>query len=363
MVEPTIADVARHAGVSASTVSRHLMGQPVKAREAIDAAVDALGYRPSPIARSLRSGKTFTIAVVVPDISNPFFGGAVKGAESIARTRGYSLALYNTDESAELEAEIVERLRGRVDGIIMAPSVESDTAPLRLRESGVPVVFLDREISGPSLFDTVLVDNEGGTRQAVTHLLELGHERVGTIRGPVESTPARARYEAFRDTLSTHGLDPDEAPSEDGGFSEGGGHQAMLRLLSQPNPPTGVFVSNNEMTVGAVRALRDLGVVIPQEMSLIGFDDHALAALLTPPLTVVNRPVDEQGALAMRLLLRRLSGSNDESPRRIVLETNLVLRGSTAPPGVDGHAVPRFPRSTGARTPAQTSAPTKGRAH
>jgi LacI family transcriptional regulator len=361
MDEPTIADVARCAGVSSSTVSRHLMGQQVRAKEAIDAAVVALGYRPSPIAQSLRSGKTFTIAVVVPDISNPFFGGVVKGAESIARTRGYSLALYNTDESADVESDIVDRLHGRVDGIILVPSVESDTAPLRLREYGVPVVFLDREITGPSLFDTVLVDNEGGTRQAVSHLLNLGHRRVGVIRGPVASTPARSRYESFRETLSLHGLNPDEAPCEDGDFRESGGHQAMLRLLARPHPPTGVFVCNNEMTVGALRALRDLGIVIPDEMSLVGFDDHALAALLMPPLTVVDRPVDEQGAIAMRLLLRRLSGSTDEPPRRIVLETNLVVRGSTAPPpGSDSQIAAKVSRTTDVVRSAQPS-PTPNR--
>lgn len=330
--QPTIADVARRAGVSSATVSRHMMGQTVRAHDAIEEAVRFLGYRPSPIAQSLRSGKTLTIAMVVPDISNPFFGAAVKGAEAVARTRDYSLALYNTDENPDLEATILQRLRGRVDGVVMAPSVESDTAPLRLREQGVPVVFIDREIAGPSLFDTVLVDNQGGTRQAVEHLLDLGHRRLGLIRGPVASTPARLRYESFRDTLADRGLEPGEAAYEDGDFREEGGYQAMLRLLSRAYPPTGVFVSNNEMTVGAVRALRELGISLPRDLSLVGFDDHVVAALMTPPLTVVNRPSEEQGAIAMRLLLHRLSGEADDTVRRIVLDTQLVVRGSSAPP-------------------------------
>jgi LacI family transcriptional regulator len=330
--QPTIADVARRAGVSSSTVSRHMMGQSVKSRAAIEEAVTALGYRPSPIAQSLRSGRTLTIAMVVPDISNPFFGAAVKGAEAIARTRDYSLALYNTDESETIESRVLEGLRGRVDGVIMAPSVESDSAPLRLREHGVPVVFIDREIAGPTLFDTVLVDNQGGTAQAVNHLLDLGHRRLGIIRGPVASTPARLRYESFCDTLAARGLDPGEAASEDGNFREEGGYQAMLRLLSRGQSPTGVFVSNNEMTVGAVRAVRELGVSMPRELSLVGFDDHVVAALMTPALTVVNRPSEEQGAIAMRLLLHRLSGTAGDEARRIVLDTNLVVRASTCPP-------------------------------
>ena len=330
--QPTISDVARRAGVSSSTVSRHMMGRAVKARDAIEEAVAALGYRPSPIAQSLRSGRTMTIAMLVPDISNPFFGAAVKGAEAIARTRDYSLALYNTDESESIESRILERLRGRVDGVVMAPSVESDSAPLRLREHGVPVVFIDREIAGPTLFDTVLVDNQGGTAQAVNHLLDLGHRRLGIIRGPVASTPARLRYESFRDTLAERGLDPAEAAIEDADFREEGGYQAMLRLLSHSQPPTGVFVSNNEMTVGAVRAVRELGVSMPEELSLVGFDDHVVAALMTPALTVVNRPSEEQGAIAMRLLLHRLSGTAEDQARRIVLATNLVVRGSTCPP-------------------------------
>jgi LacI family transcriptional regulator len=342
--QPTIADVARRAGVSSSTVSRHMMGQAVKSREAIEEAIAALGYRPSPIAQSLRSGRTLTIAMVIPDISNPFFGSAVKGAEAIARTRDYSLALYNTDESEAIESRILERLHGRVDGVIMAPSVESDSAPLRLREHGVPVVFIDREIAGPTLFDTVLVDNQGGTAQAVNHLLDLGHRRLGIIRGPVASTPARLRYESFRDTLAARGLDPGEATSEDGDFREEGGYQAMLRLLSRGQPPTGVFVSNNEMTVGAVRALRELGVSMPRELSLVGFDDHVVAALMTPALTVVNRPSEEQGAIAMRLLLHRLSGTAEDPARRIVLDTNLVVRASTCPPP-GGGAPPEVARA------------------
>ncbi|MEV4538962.1 LacI family DNA-binding transcriptional regulator [Asanoa sp. NPDC049518] len=328
MSEATIGDVARRAGVSTTTVSRFLAGQPVRAEESIRAAVQDLAYRPSPVARSLRSGRTRSIAVVVPDVTNPFFAAVVKGAEAVARQDEYHLFLSNTDENVDREAAVLADLVGRVDGAILAPTVESDEAPLRAQQAGLPIVFLDREIGGTDSFDTVLVDNAGGSRDAARHLLDLGHRRIAIVNGTMHSTPGRQRREAFIETLQQHGLDPVE---EVGDFREQGGYQAVLRLLALEHPPTALFVTNNLMTVGALRALHDLGIRVPDQLSVIGFDDLDLAALLNPPLTVVDRPMEEQGALAMRLLLRRLRESGDVTARRIVLETNLLVRGSTGP--------------------------------
>jgi LacI family transcriptional regulator len=331
--EPTIADVARRAGVSPSTVSRHLMGQKVQSAGVIDDAVQALGYRPSPIARSLRSGRTQTIAAVIPDISNPFFGSALKGAEEIARDHDYTLSVYSTDEIAQIEDVTLDRLRGRVDGLILTPAVESTLTPAELERLGVPVVLLDRDFVEDHQFDTVLVDNVGGASSAARHLLDLGHRRLGVIHGPLPSTPAQQRLDGFVQTVEEAGLDPATAiTAMDGRFTQQGGHQAMLRLLSSPTPPTSVFVCNNEMTIGAVRALWELGLRVPEHLSLVGFDDHPVAALLTPAITVIDRPSYDQGALAMRLLLRRLGRAAPGARRPIVLDTSLVVRGSTAPP-------------------------------
>lgn len=332
MSDATIADVAKRAGVSAATVSRHLMGQQVRAAEAITTAIEELEYRPSPVARSLRSGRTRSIAVIVPDITNPFFAAVVKGAEAVARSDDYNLFLCNTDESAERDEAVIADLVGKVDGAILTPTVESDEAPLRAHRAGVPIVLLDRQISGPPLFDTVLVDNVGGSRLAAEHLLGLGHESIAIINGTAGSTPARQRAEGFLGTLEQRGVEPPPAYLETGDFREEGGYQALLRLFALPRPPTAVYVANNLMTVGALRAVHDLGVRVPGQLSIIGFDDHDLAPLLSPPLTVIERPMEEQGGLAMRLLLRRLREPADGAPRQIVLDTRLTVRGSTSPP-------------------------------
>ncbi|GIF47109.1 LacI family transcriptional regulator [Asanoa ferruginea] len=332
MSEATIGDVARRAGVSVTTVSRFLAGQPVRAADTIRTAVQDLAYRPSPVARSLRSGRTRSIALVVPDVTNPYFAAVVKGAEAVARQDEYHLFLSNTDEDVDREAAVLADLIGRVDGAILAPTVESDEAPLRAHQAGLPLVFLDREIGGSALFDAVLVDNAGGSRSAAEHLLDLGHRRFAIVNGTMHSTPGRQRREAFLETLTARGIDPAEIDEEVGDFREQGGYQAVMRLLAREHPPTALFVTNNLMTVGALRALHDLGVRVPEQLSIVGFDDLDLAALLMPPLTVVDRPMEEQGAIAMRLLLRRLRESDDVTPRRIVLETKLLVRGSTARP-------------------------------
>lgn len=330
MSEATIADVARRAGVSATTVSRFLSGQSVRAADVIGAAIRDLDYRPSPVARSLRSGRTGSIAVIVPDVTNPFFAAVVKGAEAVARQDNYNLFLYNTDESVDREADVLADLVGRVDGLILAPTEESDQAPLRAQQAGLPVVFLDREIDGSPMFDTVLVDNAGGSRRAADHLLDLGHRRIAIVNGAPHSTPGRQRREGFLAALKSRGVEPPEGYQEYGDFREERAYQAVMRLLALEHPPTALYVANNMMTVGALRALHDIGVRVPDQLSIVGFDDLQLAALLFPPLTVVDRPMEEQGALAMRLLLRRLRETRDSAPRRIVLETKLLVRGSTA---------------------------------
>lgn len=341
----TITDVADRAGVSPSTVSRYLRGDRVRSAAKVELAINDLGFRPSPAAQSLKSGRTGAIAVVVPDVSNPFFAAVVRGADSISARDGYTLFLANTDESDEREAEIIDTLIGRVDGMLLAPASEHDPGPERLADAGVPTVLVDREVESSPSFDSVLIDNEGGARSAVEHLLGLGHERVATIFGPVESTPGRLRLKGYRAAMEAHGLEVDPEMVRSGGFMEHGGYQAMMSLLASPDPPTAVFVANNVMTIGALRAVKDLGVRIPTGLSLVGFDDHAFSEILDPPLTVVNRPMEEQGAIAMRLLMSRLSGAT-EGPKQIVLDTSIVLRGSTAGPrsgSISPEIVPRGP--------------------
>jgi len=333
MAKPrTIVDVAEHAGVSVATVSRHLRGERVRAAGSIDSAIAELNYRPSPAARSLKSGRTGAIALVVPDVANPFFASIVRGAESVSVQDGYTIFLANTDESGERETEVVDNLLGRVDGMLLVPAGESDVNPQRLADAGVPTVLVDRESTSVDTFDTVLIDNHGGARTAIDYLISLGHERIATITGPVGSTPGRLRLEGYRDSIEDHGLEFHDDLVQLGDFKYHGGYQAMMRILGSPEPPTAVFVANNLMTVGALRALRDVGVQVPADLSIIGFDDHVFADIITPPLTVIDRPMEEQGVLAMRLLMSRLREGTAGPARRVVLDTRLLVRGSCGPP-------------------------------
>lgn len=336
----TITDVARLAGVSTTTISRYLNGERVRAQEAISEAITELRFRPSQAARSLKLGVTRSIGVVVPDVANPFFAAVVKGAESIARDRGYSVFLCNTEESGEREEEVLATLAERVDGLILAPTTEPADVPAVLRSPGLSVVFLDRELATTDAFDSVLVDNEGGARQAARHLLELGHERIGVISGPLDTTPGRGRYEGFVAELAESGMELGEDMLQVGDFRQESGYQGALRLLALKRPPTALFVANNLMSIGALRALNAMRVRPPEQISFVGFDDLDLAEILNPPLTVIDRPMEEQGALAMRLLLARIDEPNGMPPQHIVLDTRLLVRGSTAPPPASAHGDP-----------------------
>lgn len=328
MSQSTINDVAIAAEVSTATVSRYLSGQQVRNGDRIQRAIEALSFRPSPAARSLKSGVTRSIGVVVPDVTNPYFAAVVKGIESVSSVGDYSIFLCNSDEQVEREQKLLAQLQGRVDGIILAPATEGGETLGGLQRLGVPIVFLDRELTEEDGFDTVLVDNYEGGRQAAEYLLELGHQDIGLISGPLNTTPGRGRHEGFLGALEAGGVDLDEDYLHVGDFRSGSGYQATLRLLALPRPPTAIFAANNMMSIGALRALHDMGVRLPADVSFIGFDDLELGELLTPPLTAIDRPMTEQGVLAMRLLLNRLDGLAEPSPRRIVLETRLIVRGS-----------------------------------
>ncbi len=326
-----IHDVARRAGVSPATVSRHLSGRTVRSADAIDEAVSALEYSPSAIARSLKSGVTRNIGVVVPDITNPFFASAVKGIEEGSREQAYNIFLANTDESAERQNKILATLVGMVDALIVTPAIESADVPEALARHEVPVVLLDREWGEDRGFDSVVVDNPGGARQVVRHLAQLGHEQVAIIAGPLDSTPGRQRYEGFADGLRLAKLDADPALVQMGDFRETSGYLGLKTLLSLERPPTAVFVANNLMAIGALRACKEAGIRLPEDLSFVSFDDLELGDLMQPAITTVSRPTSEQGALAMTLLTERLNGRASAPGRRCVLETRLSVRDSSGP--------------------------------
>jgi LacI family transcriptional regulator len=330
MRRATIYDVAELASVSPATVSRHVRGHRVRAGTAIQRAIDQLDYWPTAAAQSLRSGVHYSIAVVVPDITNPYFSALVKGIESVYRPGPYSVVLANSDESEKVEDAVVAELVRRVDGLILAPVTEDEETPLRARDAGVPLVFVDRMLK-ETTFDSVIVDNVGGAGLAAAHLLSLGHRKVGAISGPLDTTPGRGRRDGFVQQLEQAGVELPDAYDQIANFRESGGFEAMLRLLDLDEPPTAVFCANNLMCAGALKALKGAGVRVPTDMSIVGFDDLDMASLLDPPLTVIDRPSEEQGMIAAHLLQSRLAGSA-ESPRHVMLPVRLLLRTSTAPP-------------------------------
>lgn len=332
----TIKDVAARAGVSRSSVSRYLNGHVVREADAIAEAIAELGYEPSPIARSLRSGRTRSVGVIVADVTNPFFAAVFKGIEAVARAnRDYDrdpvqLFLCNTEESPDRLLELLDGLSGRVDGLVIAPPIET-APPEDLMRQRVPVVLLDREFSGEPFADTVLIDNEGGMAAAVRHLAGLGHERIGLISGPLDTTPGRGRYEGYQQGMVEAGLLVNDELVAAGDFRKEAGHRGMVELLSLDPAPTAVVAGNNMMALGALEELTARGLRIPDDVSFVGFDDLEEAALLRPAVSTVSRPMEGQGRQAMELLLGRLRGK-EGPPRRIVLPTKFVDRESTGPP-------------------------------
>jgi DNA-binding LacI/PurR family transcriptional regulator len=312
--------------VSTSSVSRHLKGQHVHRSAAIAAAMRDLDYRPSAVARSLKSGRTDTIGLVVPDVTNPFFAGVVKGAESVAQDAGYQLVLCNTDESSDREHAVLSTIRDRVDGLLLAPARDDAETSESLADLGVPIVLVDRTLPDPGEADAVLIDNVGGAAAAAQLLIEEGHRRIAFVSGPIDTTPGAERHAGFTSECEAAGV---EVVIEIADFKERGGYQAAMRLFAGADPPTAAFAANNLMTIGTLRALRDLGLAVPRSVSVVGFDDHLFADLIDPPLTVVDRDMENQGAVAMRMLLARLSGDVTGPGRTVRLDTRLIRRSST----------------------------------
>jgi LacI family transcriptional regulator len=344
----TIQDVAAAAGVSTATVSKHINGGVVRQAAAIDRAIQEARFQPSVLARNLRRGLSEVIGVVVPDITNPFFAAVVKGIEAVTRDDAVSVLLGNTDERVDLQGRLIETLlQHRVSGLLIAPATEVPEDVAELGEADIPIVFIDRFLPGMGN-DSVLVDNAGGAALAARHLMGLGHERIAMISGPLNTTPGRERHEGFLEAIATTGNDIDDRYIVVSDFRETGGYQAALKLMGVHPAPTAMFVANNLMTIGALRAIHDLGIRMPEEISFVGFDDLEVAELLDPPLTVIRRPTSEQGVLAMRLLVKRVRGEESGPPLVIRMETEIVVRGSTGPAAAV--TSPRRPRRSGTRS-------------
>jgi LacI family transcriptional regulator len=335
MKSPTVKEVAEHSGVSVATVSRVLNGRTDvdrELRQRVMAAVEQLHYRPNRLARNLRTKSTKVIALVVPDIQNPFFISVQRGLEEVAFREGYTVLVCNTDDDPDRESTYLQVLVDEaVAGIVVCATDErrSSAQLLKILGQGIALVALDRRLENAPV-DGVLSDNFGGTRTAVSYLIEQGHRRIGLIAGPNKYAPARERRMGYEQALLDHGLPVDPTLIKVTNFKGPEAEVATTQLLTSDEPPTALFLSSGNVAIGSLRAIHRLGLQIPNDVSLIVFDDLDWADAYNPPLTVVAQGTHQLGGLAGDLLLRRIRGST-ESPQERHLPTQLITRGSVSP--------------------------------
>jgi LacI family transcriptional regulator len=326
----TLADVARRAGVSISTASYVVTGtRPVgdETRQRVLEAIAETGYTPDTVARSLRSSRSETIGLVLPDIRNPFFSSVVDGVETEARAQRQTLLLVNSGEDPDREIEALHQLRSRrVDGLIVGLTRDTPRGALvSLHKSRTPVVFVDR--AGPPEFDQVLVANDVATRVMVDHLVGAGHRRIGMIAGVRGISTAEERIEGFRQGLELAGLPLDGSQIVDGGSRRELARQAVTEVLGSGARFDALVIGNNDMALGALEALSNLGLRVPGDIAVVSLDDLPWGHLLASPLTAVVQPSFSMGREAMRLLLRRIAAP-DAAPREVRLRPGFVHRSS-----------------------------------
>ncbi|MFD6026265.1 LacI family DNA-binding transcriptional regulator [Streptomyces griseoluteus] len=335
----TMADVARSAGVSVATVSHVLNGtRPVRphTRQAVLDAVEALGYTPNSLARSLVTSRTRSIGLAVSAISNPYFTEILQGVEAAALEAGYSLLIADPHDDPEHELKVVQLLHERrVDGMIVAPSAEPGNLVAYLRRQSVPTVLLDRVLEpaghGQAPFDQVCAENSGPMAELVTHLASLGHRRIGLVAGLPGLSTTSERIAGYRQGLAAAGLDADDELVVSGSSEARGAERATAALLALPGAPTALVTANNAMTIGALRVLRERGLGVPGDIALACFDDFAWADLFAPRLTAIAQPSREMGARAVRVLLDRLAAPDREA-RTVRLPCAFVHRASCGCP-------------------------------
>lgn len=325
----TIAEVAALAGVSPTTVSHVFSGKRVVSsatRERVLEIVQTLGYRPNNVARNLRTRQSKMVAVVVPDITNPFYSVLTRGLADALSGADYGTFVCNTDGDVAREQRFIEDVLDRgVDGVVMAAVNVSHEAIEALADLGTPFVCMGTDVEHPHV-DRIWADDIAGAREATAHLLAAGVDRVAMIQGPNDSG---GRGEGYRDALDAAGVPFRPELVVHGNWTRQGGYAAMHELLALDPPPPAVFCANDLMAIGAMDAARERGCSIPEDIRLVGFDDIEAATLVSPALTTVRNPSYETGRTAGELLLSRMSGEHGAGQRSIVLPCPLVVRASS----------------------------------
>lgn len=337
----TIRDVAKAAGVSTATVSAVInestyVSPELRAR--VLAAVKELRYTPSSAARNLKRGRSQLIALAVADLANPFFAKVVATAEAAVASWGYALVLFNSDEKPENEARILSRIRTlSCDGMIVVPVDVTSHYPQRdLDGDEIPTVLFGRVVKA-SKADTVTIDNIAAARQVTDYLLDLGHTRIGSITGPLQMTTGRGRLDGMLAAMAERGLEPNPAHVHSGEFREDVAYSVAREILALPDRPSALYVANGVMALGVMRALADMGLKCPDDISIASTDTVPGIGGLRPRLTRAEHPVVEMTNEALRLLIDRITNGTATPPRNVVFQPSLVVGESCAPL----HARPR----------------------
>jgi LacI family transcriptional regulator len=329
---PTIQDVAKKAGVAPMTVSRVINQSgyaSIEVRTRVMAAVEELGYMPNTLARSLRIRRTHTLALILTDITNPFFTTLARGVEDAASKAGYTVLFGNTDESEEKENHYLETiLQKQVDGIMLVPAGGSALSVKHIRQCKTPLVLLDRQVAGETV-DIVRCDSEDGAYRLTLLLIDLGHRQISLLNGPASVSTAADRAAGFCRAMLERGI---LAPQvQYGAYTQDSGY-AMSRLaLSQQPRPTALIAANNFLAIGALKAIRDAHLEVPDDVAMVVFDDLPAAMVVDPFLTAAVQPAYEMGQRAAELLLSRLDGSETGPAKEIILPVELVVRHSSGP--------------------------------
>ena len=330
----TQADVAKLAGVSQSVVSQILNDNDISVsdgtRKRVLDAIDQLEYVPNKFAQSLRTNHTRTIASIIPDITNPFYPAFQRGIQSVTNQKNYDLIIYDTDEKEENEKRSLKSLQqANVDGAIVSLFHHSFEALKPLIEKGIPVVYWrGGPVEKDLVVDLIFVDNVAMAKTAVSYLIDKGHTRIGMLAGLENTPPRQDRIRGFREALRDHNLALEKTLIQDGDFTETGGYQGMKKLLRLDPRPTAVFASNDLMALGAMLAMREENLRIPEDVALIGLDDIPAAKLVHPSLTTITQMQEDIGRIAAEMIFERIEGTAPDKSRLVEMPYKLIARES-----------------------------------
>ncbi|OXM15482.1 LacI family DNA-binding transcriptional regulator [Paenibacillus herberti] len=329
----TIYDIARVAEVSAMTVSRVINNTgrvSDKTRRRVRQVMEELHYVPNSNARSLVLQKTNILSLLITDITNPFYTTLARGAEDTAKRLGYRLLLGNSDEDYAKEKDYVDMiLSTRVDGVLFAPAGDGSFSHLQqLEQHRIPFVLLDRDVPGIQA-DRIIGESREGARRLVEHLLELGHRRIALLGGSQDVSTARERHAGYREALKLNDVAYDEALVLHLNYRDGLNPSALDHLLGQEKPPTAIFAANNFIALGIIQSLRARGLQVPDDLSVVCFDDLGFASVLNPFLTVAAQPAYQFGVLGMERLISLIENDDSNGPRTIILPSELIVRSSS----------------------------------